>query len=405
MRRSVNVIVVAALLGLVATAAGASRPATDPGITKNSILLGGTFPESGEAAAYGTIPKAEAAYFNYFNAHKSIHGRKIKWKYYDDMYDPSQTLPLTRRLVEQDHVFAIFDTLGTAPNLAIRPYLNQRHVPHTLLATGAVFWGSQYKQYPWTIGYIPDYIGEGTLYGLWIKSHVKSPKIAILAQNDDYGQNYIKGLKKGLGKLKSKIVQTERYDVTDPTVAPQMTKLARSGANVFVDFATPKASIQALILKDKLGWKASIVINSVSASPLYMRLVKTAAGANAVEGAISDSYLRDATDPAMQKDPGVLLFRKIMKQYYPKGSQADAFNMFGMSAAWTVVYALQHSGKNLSRKSYMKALVHMNTAKNPFLLKGIRLKTTPKNHFPIRAVQSIVWHGEYWHRFGKFYRW
>jgi len=405
MRRKMNLIGAVAMLVLVATASGATQRSADPGVAKNSILIGGTYPLSGEAAAYGVIPKAINAYFEYFNSRSSIHKRKIKWKYYDDQYDPSQTVPQTRRLVEQDHVFAIFDTLGTATNLAIRPYLNSRKVPQVLLATGSVFWGSEYKKYPWTIGYIPDYIGEGKFYGRYIKSHVKGFTIGILAQNDEYGDNYIKGLQLGLGKGKSKIVAIQRYDVTDATVAPQMAKLKGSGANVFVDFATPKASIQALILRDKLGWKAAVVINSVSASPTYMNLVKTAAGPDSIEGAISDSYLKDPTDPAQAKDPGVKLFRSIMKKYFPNGNQNDAFNMFGMSVAWTVVYALQHSGKTPTRKSFMKALVHMNTAKTPFLLKGIGVKTTPRDHFPIQAIIGIRWHGTYWHRFGKMQRW
>src|SRR5207248_3514833 len=320
MRRNMRFIGALGLLtivvGVAAAAGSSSSPKNDPGITSKTILLGGTFPLSGEASAYGTIPKAEGAFFDWFNAHSKIHGRTIKWIYYDDGYDPSQTVPQTRRLVEQDHVFAIFDSLGTATNLAVRPYLNQRKVPQTLLATGAIFWGKDHKKYPWTIGWNPDYIGEGSFYGLYIKTHIKNFKIGVLAQNDEYGENYLKGLRKGLGKQKSKIVDVEKYDVTDATVASQMTKLKKSGANVFVDFATPKASIQSLILKDKLGWKGDIVINSVSGSPAYMKLVKTAAGANAVDGAVTDGYPKDETDPAQARDPGMKLYKSIMAKYY-----------------------------------------------------------------------------------------
>jgi branched-chain amino acid transport system substrate-binding protein len=398
-------LAVLALVAATAAAGGSSRPSTDPGITKNSILLGGTFPLSGPASAYGVIPRAEAAYFNWFNAHSKINGRKIKWKYYDDGYDPSQTVPQTRRLVEQDHVFAIFNSLGTADNLAVRPYLNQRHVPQTLLATGAVFWGQQYKKYPWTIGWNPDYIGEGRYYAQYIKSHIKGFKIGVLAQNDEYGDNYLKGLRLGLGKQKSKIIVVERYDVTDATVAAQMAKLRASGANVFVDFATPKASIQALIIKAKLAWQAAVVVNSVSSSPSYMRLVRSAAGAGAVDGAISDGYPKDTTDPTQAKDPGVKLFKSIMAKYYPSGDIKDTNNMYAMSAAWTVIYALKHSGKTPTRKSFMRALTHMNTSKDPFLLKGIVVKTTPTDHYPIQTVVGIRWQGDYWHRTGKVFRW
>ncbi len=408
MRRKTHIIIAGAALALVvaAAAAGASaRHSTDPGITKKSILLGGTFPLSGPASAYGVIPRAEGAYFDWFNAHSNIHGRKIKWKYYDDGYDPSQTVPQTRRLVEQDHVFAIFNSLGTANNLAVRPYLNQRHVPQTLLATGAVFWGQQYKKYPWTIGWNPDYIGEAKFYAQYIKSHIKGFKIGVLAQNDEYGDNLLKGLRAGLGTAKSKIVDVERYDVNDATVASQMAKLKGSGANVFVDFATPKASIQSLILKDKLGWKGAVIINNVSGSPTFMRLVKTAAGSNAVDGAISTGYPKDTTDPAQANDPGVKLFKSIMAKYYSSGNVNDSNNMYGMSAAWTVIYALQHSGKTPTRKSFMRALDHMNTAKDPFMLKGITVKTSSSDHYPIQQLNGLRWQGDYFHRFGKIYRW
>ena len=405
MRKTLNVIAAATVMAIAVVGVAGATPASDPGVTSKSILLGGTFPLSGEASAYGVIPHAEDAFFKWFNDHHSIHGRKIKWIYYDDGYDPSQTVPQTRRLVEQDHVFAIFDSLGTATNLAVRPYLNQRKVPQTLLASGSVFWGKDYKKYPWTIGYIPDYVGEGTFYGIYIRTHVKNPKIAVLAQNDEYGDTYLKGLRKGLKKLSAKIVSVQRYDVTDATVAPQMTKLAGSKANVFVDFATPKASLQALILKDKLGWHALNVINSVSASPTYMRLVKTTAGANAVDLSVSDSYIKDASNPTQAKDPGVKLFKRIMAKYYPKGNPNDAFNMFGMSAAWTVTYALQHTGKTPTRKGFMRALEHMNTTNNPFLLKGIRLKTTSRDHFPIQQIIGIRWKGNLWHQFGRRYNW
>jgi branched-chain amino acid transport system substrate-binding protein len=184
-----------------------------------------------------------------------------------------------------------------------------------------------------------------------------------------------------------------------------MTKLSQSHANVFVDFATPKASLQALILKDKLGWHATNVINSVSASPTYMNLVKSTAGANAVDQSVSDSYIKDASNPTQAKDPGVKLFKRIMAKYFPKGNPNDAFNMFGMSAAWTVAYALQHSGKTPTRKGFMHALEHMNTAKNPFLLKGIRLKTSSRDHFPIQQIIGIRWRGSLWHQFGRRYSW
>ena len=214
MRGRVKVIVGALALALAAAVgvAGASVR-SDPGVSSNSILIGGTFPLSGPASLYGTIPQAEKAYFDWFNARARIHGRKVNFKFLDDGYDPSQTVPLTRQLVERDHVFAMFNSLGTAPQLAVRGYLNSRKVPQVLVATGDSYWGSQYRAYPWTIGYQPDYPGEGKIYGLYIRTHVRGAKIGVLMQNDAYGRNYLAGLRAGLGKKKNLIVSVQPFDV------------------------------------------------------------------------------------------------------------------------------------------------------------------------------------------------
>src|SRR5207253_429359 len=217
---------------------------------------------------------------------------------------------------EQDHVFSIFNSLGTAPGLAVRDYLNQRKVPQMLLATGDSYWGYQAKKYPYTLGYNPDYIGEGIIYGQFVKAKVPQAKIGILYQNDAYGQNYVQGLKKGLGSAASKIVDSEPFDVTAPDVTQQMVKLKASGANVFFDFATPSPSIKALITAAKIGWHPTIFINNVSASATFMKLVAANAGAAAVEGAISTTYLKDPNDPAQSNDPGIKLYKAIMAKYY-----------------------------------------------------------------------------------------
>lgn len=405
----VKVAAAAAVVGvaLVAAVAGAyAGRSTDPGITGNSILIGGTFPLSGPASLYGTIPQAEKAYFDWFNAtHKNgINGRKIVFKYLDDSYDPSQTVPLTRQLVEQDHVFAIFNSLGTAPDLSVRAYLNQRKVPQVLLATGDSYWGYQAKQYPWTLGYNPDYIGEGIIYGKFVRAKVPQAKIGVLYQNDAYGQNYLQGLKKGLGSAASKIVDAEPFDVTAPDVTQQMVKLKASGANVFFDFATPSPSIKALITAAKLGWHPTIFVNNVSASPVFMKLVAANAGASAVDGAISTSYLKDPTDPAQAGDPGVKLYKAIMKRYYPKGDVLDQDNLYGMSAAWTMVWGLEHAGKTPTRAGLVRALTHMNTAANPFLLKGIRMQTRGlKDYFLIEQMKLIRWQNGGWKPFGHLF--
>jgi branched-chain amino acid transport system substrate-binding protein len=404
MSRRVKVVVAALAFALVAAVgvAGASSK-TDPGVSSKSILIGGTFPLSGPASLYGTIPQAEKAYFDWFNAHSTVHGRKIDFKFLDDAFDPSQTVPLTRQLVEQDHVFAIFNSLGTAPQLAVRGYLNQRKVPQVLVATGDSYWGTQYRQYPWTIGWQPDYPGEGKIYGLYIRAHVPGAKIGVLMQNDAYGKNYLAGLRTGLGKKKNLIVSVQPFDVTAPDVTQQMIALKNSGANTFVDFATPSASIKSLVTATKIGWHPDLVlINNVSASVTFMRI---AAGAGAdLSKAVSTNYLKDNTDPARANDSGLKLYRSIMSQYYPKGNVNDANNIYGMSVAWAMVWALQHAGNPPTRVGLMRALTHM-TAKDQFLLPGIVIHTTPHDHFPIEQIQLMRWvpADNRWELFGKLY--
>jgi len=406
MRRRLKVIVGAAAMSLIlAVGLASATTASDPGVSKSSILIGGTFPLSGPASLYGAIPQAEKAYFDWFNAHSSIHGRKVNFKYLDDAFDPSETVPLTRQLVEQDHVFAIYGSLGTAPNLAIRPYLNQRHVPQALIATGDSYWGYQYKQYPQTVGYNPDYIGEAKIYGQYVRAHFKNAKIGVLMQNDPYGKNYLQGLRLGLGNIKSHIISVQPFDVTAPDVTQQMVALKNSGADLFFDFATPSPSIKALVTAVKIGWHPQIIVNNVSASPAFMTIVEKLGGAGAVDGALSSAYLKTATDPAQANDAGIKLYKSIMAKYYSSGNVSDINNMFGMSAAWTVIYALKHSGKTPTRKSFINALNHMNTSKNPFIARGINIKTSSRDHFPLQQIQGVRWHGDYFHRFGKLYSW
>jgi len=404
MPRRIKVIVGAAAMSLViAVGLASAMTASDPGISKGSILIGGTFPLSGPASLYGVIPQAEKAYFDWFNAHSTVHGRKINFKYLDDAFDPSETVPLTRQLVEQDHVFAIYGSLGTAPNLSIRTYLNQRHVPQVLIATGDSYWGYQYKQFPETVGYNPDYIGEGKIFGQYVKAHFKNSKIGILMQNDPYGKNYLQGLKLGLGKLTSHIISVQPFDVTAPDVTQQMVALKGSGADLFFDFATPSPSIKALVTAVKLGWHPQIIVNNVSASPAFMTIVEKLAGAGAIDGSISTAYLKTATDPAQANDAGIKLYKAIMAQYFPKGNVLDDDNVYAMSSAWTMIYALQHAGNPPTRKGLINALSHLNTKADPFLLKGIVLKTSPNDHFLIEQLRLVRWQGDRWHQFGKLY--
>jgi branched-chain amino acid transport system substrate-binding protein len=406
MRRRAWVIAAAALVALAATVTGATaRTAADPGITTNSILFGGTFPLSGAASLYGAIPVAEKAYFDYVNDTRGgVNGRKISFKYVDDAYDASQTVPAIRQLVEQEKVFAIVNALGTAPGLAVRDYLNERKVPQVLLATGDSFWGFQYKKYPWTIGYNPSYPGEGTIFAKYIRSKSPQAKVGVLMQADPFGQQLLAGLRRGFApNAKARIIDVEPVDATAPDVTQQLLKLKASGADTLMIFTTPSPSIKAFVTAAKVNWHPQIYVSYVSASPLFMGAIAKAAGAGAVDGTITTSYVKDATNPDQQNDPGVKLFEQIMAKYYPKGNIADANLIYAMSVAWTAVNALQRAGKNPTRQSFMNALTSTNTTANPFLLKGVRLRTSKKDHFFVEDLTLSKWGNGHWSAFGQFY--
>jgi len=386
------VIAAAAVSAAFASAAGT------PGVTARTIVIGGTFPLTGPAALYGAIPKAEAAYFSYVNAHGGVNGRQIVFKYYDDQYNPANTVPLTKKLVQQDHVFAVYGSLGTAPTLATRDYLNKLGVPQVLVATGDSYWGAQYRKYPWTIGFQPDYPGESRVYGKFVASKVPQAKIGVLMQDDAYGQNYYQGLLQGLGASKSKIVDVEKYDPTQTDVSAQVVKLKAAGANVFALFALPTQTITALVVATKIGWHPTTFVNNVSASPLFMALAQKS-GAN-VDGDISATYLYDyINNPSTAT---AKLFKSIVDKYDPGANLLDANIEYAFANAWTVVYALKHAGKNPTRQSFMNALTHLDVV-NPFLYPGIRMVTTPTERFPIDQQILEQYKNGAWHPFGHVF--
>jgi branched-chain amino acid transport system substrate-binding protein len=400
----VGVIVLAAAV----VSAGSGSTTLDPGVTAKQITIGGTFPLTGPAALYAVIPQAEQAYFDYVNDHGGVNGRKINFLVKDDAYDPSKTVPLTQELVQQDHIFADFGSLGTADNLAIRSYRNGQKVPHVLLATGDSYWGAQFKKYPWTIGWQPDYPGEAGIYGKFIQSKVPQAKIGVLYQNDAYGQNYLNGLKAGLGAAGlNKIVSTQPYDVTAPNVTQQMLALKASGANVFFDFATPTASIQALATAAAIGWTPQATfVNSVSASSTFMKLAASN-GAN-IDGAISTGYTVDASVASEASLPGVVLGKQILAKYAPSLDPTNELTYYGLGAAWTMVYALKNAGTTPTRTGLMNALTSMTKVVNPFLLPGITMNTSSTDHFPIDQEILVRWSGgatgtwtPFGHLFGK----
>ena len=397
-----GVLLAALLAALIAVAvAGAAAQAT-PGVTSKTVTIGATFPFSGIASAYGTIAKAETAYYQWVNAHGGVNGRKIKYITLDDGYNPAKTVPLTKQLVEQDHVFAIVGQLGTEPVLSVRDYLNAQKVPQVFVSTGASYWGTQYKKYPWTIGWQPNYLAEGALYGKYINANEKSAKIAVLYQNDDYGKDYLRGFRAGLGKGKSKIVATQGFSVSQPSIAPQVALLSRSGANTWFIAATPSPSIQALVIADKLGWHPKKYLNNVSATnDLMQTAAKLAGSSSAVNGIISTAYTQIPDDPRYAKTPGMKLYRKVMAKYYSSGRLADAFNVYGMGQGWAFVDALKRAGKNPTRASLMHAILHTNTKANPFLLPGMVTKTSPRDHFPLEQAMLDRFTNNHFVPFGK----
>jgi branched-chain amino acid transport system substrate-binding protein len=394
----VSIVSIALVVAAVASAAFAAGTAT-PGVTKTSVTIGGTFPLTGAAQLYSVIPKAENAYYQYVNAHGGVNGRKIVFKVYDDAYNPAQSVPLTKKLVQQDHVFAVVGSLGTAPILATRDYLNQQKVPQVLVATGDSYWATQYKKYPWTIGFQPDYPGESRVYGEFINNKVPQAKIGVLMQDDAYGQNYYNGLLAGLGDSKSKIVDVEKYDATQTDVSQQVVKLARSGANVFALFALPTQTIGALVVATKVGWKPVTFINNVSASPLFMELAQKS-GAN-VEGDITANYVYDVAnnpDSATTK-----LYKSILATYDKGADPSDTLNVYAVANAWTFVQALKAAGPNPTRQGLMSALTSLKNVVNPFLYPGIKMNTSATDHFLIEQQILQQYKSGAWKPFGHLF--
>jgi branched-chain amino acid transport system substrate-binding protein len=377
--------------------------ATDVGITGDQILLGNTIAQTGPAASYGTIANAENAYFTYINSQGGINGRKIKFVILDDGYNPAQTVPLTKQLVEQNQVFAMFSGLGTQAQVSVRDYLNGQKVPQLFVATGATTWGLDFGTHGWSLSWQPPYQGESRIYAKDILANHKDAKIGVLYQNDDYGQDYLKGLIDGLGdKASTMIVDKESYDVTSSSPASQLAILKAKGADTVFVFAIPKPTIQSLAIITGLHWTPTIYINSVSNVATYMKAAEHA-GAK-IDGAISVGYIKDPTDPQWANDAGM----KLYKQVIANCANCDAnngFNIYGVAVAYTMVDILKQAGSNLTRANVMKiASSELNEAgasANPFLLPGVTVSTSSSDHFPIMQEQVIQWTAEAWHLQGS----
>jgi branched-chain amino acid transport system substrate-binding protein len=402
MRSKLVLAPVAALAALaLGVAAAVAAGAADPGVTSTSVLLGGTSPLTGPASAYASVARGAEAYFKYQDARGGAAGRQISYKYVDDAYNPVQTVQATRQLVEQDKVFAIFNSLGTEHNLATRDYLKAQGVPQLFVASGATTWGRDAAQYPGTIGFQPSYQAEGVIYGRYLARTRSGAKVAVLFQNDDYGKDLLFGLKRGLARSKVKVVAAQPYEVTSPDVGSQIAKLKSSGADVLALFATPKFAIQGFVYANKLGWKPKLsIVNAVSSASNIMVLASEGGQNKVVNGAISIVFLKDPTDPKWAKDPTMKLYRSIMKKYAPGANANDVYHVYGMAVAWTTVELLKRIGKNLTRDALVKAASNMSLPKNPFLLPGIAIKTGAADHFPIEQMLLQRWSNGTWRSFG-----
>jgi branched-chain amino acid transport system substrate-binding protein len=390
----------ACAIALAALPGAFARSAADPGITPTTILLGGTSPLTGPAAAYASVARGAKAYFDSVNAKGGVAKRKFEYKIVDDAYNPAMTIQATRQLVEQDKVFAIFNSLGTEHNLAIREYLNQAKVPQLFVASGATTWGRDSAKYPWTIGFQPSYQAEGWIYGQYVAKTLKRAKIAVLLQNDDYGKDLLGGLKRGLSRSGSKVVAAEPYEVTAPDVSSQVAKLKASGANVFAIFATPKFAIQAYVYASRLGWKPLVVNNTVSAASNIMLLASEGGKNKAIAGTVSVNFLKDPTDPRWKNDPGIKLYRSIMAKYAKGANVSDVYHVYGMAVGFETVGLFKRLGANPTRAGLIARARSITSAGNPFLLPGISVKTGKGDNFPIQQVQLQRWTKGHWVPFG-----
>jgi branched-chain amino acid transport system substrate-binding protein len=390
--------VVLVVLAVLAASASArpDGPAAVPGLTATTILLGGTLPLSGPAAAFASVGPGAEAYFKYVNARGGVHGRKILYRYVDDGYEPARTVQATRELVQQDGVFAIFNSFGTENSIAARPFLNQLKIPHLFLGTGVSEIGNGYRQYPWSMGYVPSFVGEGAIYGRNIARTRPGAKVAVLFENSPYGKDLLAGLKRALGG-KARIVRAEHHEPTDVDVNSQMATLKAAGADTFMIFTTPQYTIQAYIALTKLDWHPRVYVTSPSAEPTIMQIATLSAGKRATNESIAMTWLKNPALPRWAKDKGVLLYRQIMRRYAPGRNANDIYHYYGMTVAHTMVTTLRQAGRNLTRAGLLRAATHLNEKDNPFVLPGVVIQTSPTNYYPITKAQLYRYRNGRWH--------
>ena len=389
--------VVAVLVGgaMLAAGAAAAQKSYGPGVSDTEIRIGNINPYSGPASSYGVIGKTEAAFFTMLNEHGGVNGRKINFISYDDGYSPPKTVEQARRLVESDGVLLIFQSLGTPTNTAIQKYMNAKQVPQLFVATGATKWNDP-KNFPWTIGWQPNYQSEARIYAKYLIKEHPQAKVGILYQNDDYGKDYLKGFKDGAGG-KLNIVAEKPYETTDPTVDSEIVALQNSGADVFFDVTIPKFAAQAIKKAAEIGWKPLHILNNVSAS---VGGVLKPAGFDNSKGILSTAYGKDPTDPTWKDDPAFKEWVAFMDKYYPEGDKTNAFTVYGYLVPQTLVQVLKQCGDDLTRENVMKEAANLKDLRLGMLLPGITINTSPTDFAPIQQLQMQRFNGERWELFG-----
>jgi branched-chain amino acid transport system substrate-binding protein len=381
----------------VTSVSAADQKKYDTGATDTEIKIGNIMPYSGPASSYSVIGKTEAAYFNKINAEGGVNGRKINFISYDDGYSPPKTVEQARRLVESDEVLLIFNSLGTPPNSAIHKYMNEKKVPQLFVATGATKWNDP-RNFPWTMGFQPNYQSEGQIYAKYILKNMPNAKIAVLYQNDDYGKDYLKGLKDGLGaKAASMIVAQESYETTEPTIDSHILTLKASGADVFFDVTIPKFAAQAIKKAAEVEWKPTHFLNNVSSS--VNSAIKPAGFDNA-QGIISSAWFKDPTDAQWKDDADIKAWNAFLDKYSPEANRTDANVVYGYIVAQAMVEVLKQSGDDLTRANIMKQAANLRDFTVKGLLPGVKINTSPTDFAPVSQLQLMRFKGDTWDRFG-----
>jgi ABC-type branched-subunit amino acid transport system substrate-binding protein len=393
---AIRYLAIGGALAITATAVSAQKK-YDPGAGDTEIRIGNIMPYSGPASSYGVIGKTEEAFFRMINAEGGINGRKINFISYDDAYSPPKAIEQARKLVESDEVLLIFQSLGTPSNSAIMKYMNAKKVPQLFVASGGTKFGDP-KNFPWTMGFQPNYQSEGRIYARYIIDNFPNSKIAVFWQNDDAGKDQYKGLRDGLGDKVGMIIADKSYEVSDPSIDSQIVALHDSGADIFFSWAAPKGSAQAIRKVGELGWKPKFFLANTATS---VASVLKPAGLEYSKGIISTAYLKDPTDPTWNDDPAVNKWRAFMDKYYPDGDKTNANNLYGYVESEAMVQVLKQCGDNLTRENVMKEAANLKDFHSELMLPGIKVNTSPDDYFPIEQMQLQKFNGEAWELFGS----